>query len=145
MEMEELVIVIKAYRSAQDRTADKDVLETHEFKTVKEFDEVVSRLYSEGRYVVFSGKSGVKLASRDAARLLLLKAEEREKKIVAILLCTAWLSKNRPDLDPYLSKAVGHAVENSGEYLVTIGIEGPNGYEAPSFDVDLETEEVKPR
>lgn len=143
MEMEELVIVVKAYRSGRERAANKSPLEEKEIKTIAEFDEVVGRLYSEGHYVAFSGKSGVKLASRDAARLLLLKAEEREQRIAAILACTEWISSNRPDLNSYLKDAQGLASEVVDGYVVTIGVGPGESYESFSFHVSRKFDNVK--
>lgn len=65
-----LVVVLKAYRSNQEREAKATPLETKEVSTKAEFDKVTKDFYDRGLYVGYEGKSGVQLKSA-AARFLL--------------------------------------------------------------------------
>ncbi|HLD51430.1 hypothetical protein A3K34_04875 [candidate division WWE3 bacterium RIFOXYC1_FULL_40_10] len=68
---EEIVVVLKAYRSYLEREAGAEPLETKEVKTPAKFDEATQDFYSRGFYVAYFGKSGVQLKSMTAARYLL--------------------------------------------------------------------------
>lgn len=71
---EQVIVILKAFRSHKEREAGKDPLETKEVKTPEEFDETTKDFYDRGLYVGYYGKSGVHLKSMQAARYLLTQS-----------------------------------------------------------------------
>lgn len=71
---EQVIVVLKTFRSHREREAGTDPLETKEVKTPEEFDEATLDFYNRGLYVGYYGETGVQLKSMKAARYLLTQS-----------------------------------------------------------------------